>query len=106
VKRPYNHHGNSYKHLTGVGLEFRGLVDYPYGRKHGGIQAYTVQEEPRVLLLNPQQQEVTVTHFLQQSHTYSNKDTPPNVPIGPFLFKNTNTTEPENGSVAHSPVIS
>jgi hypothetical protein len=41
------HHGNSYKgkHLIGAGLQFRGLVYYHHGRKHGGVQADMVLEK-------------------------------------------------------------
>ena len=45
-------HGNSYKgkHLTGTGLQFRGLIHYHHGRKHGSMQADMVLEkEPRGL---------------------------------------------------------
>jgi hypothetical protein len=36
VKIPHDH-DNSYtgKHLIDAGLQFRGLVHYPHGRKHG-----------------------------------------------------------------------
>jgi hypothetical protein len=38
---------NSYrgKHLTGAGLQFRGLVHYHQGRKHINMQADIVLEE-------------------------------------------------------------
>jgi hypothetical protein len=53
VERHHNH-GNSYqrKHLIGAGLQFRGLVHYHYGRKHGGVQADMVLEKTRVLRLD------------------------------------------------------
>ena len=39
VKR-HQDHSNSYKgkHLTGAGLQFRGLVNYHHDRKHGGVR--------------------------------------------------------------------
>ena len=43
------------KHLIGAGLQFRGLVHYHHGRKHGGTQAGMVLEkELRVLYVDPQ----------------------------------------------------
>jgi hypothetical protein len=59
VKR-HHVHSNSYKgkHLTRAGLQFRGLVPYQYGRKHGSMQADMVLEkELRVLYLNWQEAE-------------------------------------------------
>ena len=56
VKRCHDH-SNSYKgkHLTGAGLQFRGLVHCHHGRKHGGTQADMVLEkELRVLHRNSQ----------------------------------------------------
>ena len=46
VKRHHDH-DNSYKgkHLIGAGLQFRGLVYYHHGRKHGGVQADMVLEK-------------------------------------------------------------
>jgi hypothetical protein len=32
------------KHVIGDGLQFRGLVQYHHGRKHGGMQADMVLE--------------------------------------------------------------
>jgi hypothetical protein len=57
VKR---HHAyrNSYqrKYLIGARLQFRGLVHYCHGRKHGGLQADMVLERwLRVLRLNKQE---------------------------------------------------
>jgi hypothetical protein len=49
--------GNSYKEkqLSGAGLQFRGLVHYHHGRKHGTVQADMVLEkELRVLHFEPQ----------------------------------------------------
>ena len=45
VKRHHDH-GNSYKgkHFIGAGLQFRGLVHYHHGRKHGGMQVDIVLE--------------------------------------------------------------
>ena len=48
-------HSNSYKkkHLIGTGLEFRGVVHYTHGRKHGSMQEDMVLEkELRVLYLD------------------------------------------------------
>ena len=93
------HHdqGNSYKgqHLIGAALQFQGSVHYHHARIHWSIQADMVLEkELRILHLdlkaarkktvfqasrrgvsNPTP---TMTHFLQQGHTYSNEATPPN----------------------------
>ena len=80
------------KHLIGAGLQFRGLVHYHHDRKHGSVQAGMVLEkELRVLYLVLKQEKTdssslgrgseptpTVTHFLQQGHTYSHKDIHPN----------------------------
>ena len=55
VKRHHDH-GNFYngKHLTGAGLQLRGLGHHRHGGKHGGIQADMVlEEELRVLHLDP-----------------------------------------------------
>ena len=79
----------------GLAYSFRGLVRYHHGGKHGSVQADMVLErELRVLYLHsnaarkrvspalgslsvgPQSPPPTVTHFLQQGHTYSNKATP------------------------------
>ena len=45
VKR-HRDHRNSYngKHLIGVGLQFRGLVNYHHGEKNGDMQAHMVLE--------------------------------------------------------------
>jgi hypothetical protein len=54
VKRHLDHR-NSYKekHLTGAIYNFRGLVHFHHGRKHGGTQADIVLEkELRVLYLD------------------------------------------------------
>jgi hypothetical protein len=55
----------------------RGSVHYHQGRKHGSIQAEMVQEELRVLHLHLKAARMrvlkltpTVTHLLQQSHTF------------------------------------
>ena len=50
----YRGYSNSFKgqHLVGAGLQFRGLVHYHYGRKHGGVQADMVLEKTRVLRLD------------------------------------------------------
>ena len=55
VKRHYEH-GNFYKenHLIGTGLQFRGLLHYCHGGKHGGLQGDLVPEELRVLYLDLQ----------------------------------------------------
>ena len=111
VKRHRDHRDHSYKKTFNWGLahDFIGLVHYHHGRKHGSMQADTVLEkELKILHLDPQAagrecntgqawasetSEPThlVTQFLQQSHTYSNKATPPTtlLPIslwGPFSF--------------------
>ena len=50
------HHdrSTSYKgsHFIGAGLQFRGLVHYEHGGKHGGTQLDVVLEEMRVLYLD------------------------------------------------------
>jgi hypothetical protein len=53
VKRHHDQ-GNSYKikHLTGTGLQFRGLVHYYHVRKHGSIQADMVLEKPSIQRLD------------------------------------------------------
>jgi hypothetical protein len=49
------------KYFTGAGLEFRGLIHYHHGRKHGGMQADMVLEkELRVLNRISSQQEETL----------------------------------------------
>jgi len=58
-------HGNSYKgqHLIGAGLQFRDLVHYGHGRKHGRMQADMVlKKELRILHLDPESQKETVFH--------------------------------------------
>jgi hypothetical protein len=85
------------KHLTGAGLEFRGLIQYHHGREHGAKPAcrpgagevaetstsgLAVSRKQVSLLawlelLKPQSPP-PVTHFVQQDHTYSNKVTCPN----------------------------
>ena len=47
----HHDHGDSYegKHLTGAGLQWRGLVHYCHSRKQGSSQADMVLEELRVL---------------------------------------------------------
>ena len=55
VKRHHDH-GNSYKgkHLTGAGLEFRGLVHDHHVRKHNSMQAdMGLEKELGVLHPNP-----------------------------------------------------
>ena len=64
----------------GLAYRFRGSVHYHQGRS---IQAGIVQEQMRVLHLVPKanwflKATPTVTHLLQQGHTYCNKVTPPN----------------------------
>jgi hypothetical protein len=53
VKR-HHHHGNSYKgkHLIGAGLQFRGLVHYHHGGKHGDMQGDVVLER-QLRVLHP-----------------------------------------------------
>lgn len=50
----YHDQNNSYKgkYLTVAGLQFRGLVHYFHGGKHGSTQADMVLEETRVLHLD------------------------------------------------------
>ena len=87
--KKHHDHGNSYKgkHLIGAGLQFRDLVHYHHGGKHGSMQADMVLEkELRVLHIDLQaigeavtlglaracetsKLASTVTHFLQQGHT-------------------------------------
>jgi hypothetical protein len=82
---------------------FRGLVYYHHSRKHSSIHTDMVLEEPRILHLDLKvargrqypgwslsinkisKPTCRVMYFLQQSHTYSNKATPPNstTPSGP-----------------------
>ena len=55
MKRHHDH-GNSYKgkHLIEAGFQFRGLVHYYHGRKHGGTKAdKLLEKELRVLHLEP-----------------------------------------------------
>ena len=62
VKRHHDQ-GNSYKgkHFRVAQLQFRGLVHYHHGGKHGSTQAAMVLEkEPRVLHLDPLVAEITV----------------------------------------------
>jgi hypothetical protein len=57
VKRHHNL-SNSYKgkHFIGAGLQFRVLVCYHHGGKHGGAQADTMLEkELRIVHLDPQE---------------------------------------------------
>ena len=85
----HHDYGNSYKgkHFIGSGLQFRGLIHYHHGRKHGGMQTdMMLGEKLRVLYLDQQargnehhtrpgfehlkpQSLSGVTHFLQQGHT-------------------------------------
>ena len=84
------------KHLLGLVYSFRGLVYYHHSRKHGSVPTDMVLEkELRVLHLDPMTAEgnchsraslsiyetskstSTVTHFLKQGHTHSNKATSP-----------------------------
>lgn len=46
-------HGDFYKrkHLIEAGLEFKGLVPYHHGRKHGGFQADTVVKRRKLRVL-------------------------------------------------------
>ena len=50
----HHDHGNSYKgqHFIGAGLQFRGLIHYHHGGKHGSVQANIVMEELRILRLD------------------------------------------------------
>ena len=57
MAKRYHDHGNSYKgeHLIEAGLQFRGLVYYHRGRKHGGTQVDMVLERQlKVLPLDHQ----------------------------------------------------
>ena len=75
----------------GLAYRFRGSVHYHQWWEHGSIQAGMVQKELRILYFIQDKQEKsgshvvrtrvslltpTVTHFLQQGHTYSNEATP------------------------------
>jgi hypothetical protein len=100
------HHdqGNSYKgqHLIGLAYRFRGSGHYYHGRKHGSIQASMVLEKFYILIQRQTEEDCpfrwlggsfllhriepehrtsrptqTVTHFLQQGHTFLNKAIPP-----------------------------
>jgi hypothetical protein len=52
----------SEKHLIGAALQFRGLVHYHHGRKHGGMQADMVLEkELEFYIWISEQQEKIVT---------------------------------------------
>ena len=77
-----------------LAYSLRDSVHYHHGRKGGSLQVDIVLEEPElcmsiqrqtrgVFLLQAARRRVPksilrVTHFLQQGHSYSNKDTPPN----------------------------
>ena len=87
------HHGqgNSYKgHLIRAGLQVRRFSPLSSRQEQGSIQAGLELEELRVTLKGNQEQTnlhmvrrrlskptYTLTHFLQQGHTYTNKATPP-----------------------------
>ena len=108
------HHdqGKSYKgqHFIGAGLQFQSFS--VFSGKYGIMQADLVLDELRVLHLDSKEARMvlqavrrlsfhtgqtlsietsktipTVTHFLQQGHTYSDKTTPPNsaTPYGPSI---------------------
>jgi hypothetical protein len=74
----------------GMAYRFRGLVHYHHGTKHGSIHTDMELDELRALRLYLKAAEgdcvphqvskptPTVTHILQQGHTYSNKATSPN----------------------------
>ena len=84
----------------GLAYRFCGSVHYRHSGKHGSMQADMALEELRVLHLVLKKQEKTtvfqaarrrvskptptVTHFLQQGHTCSNKATP--APTRPHLL--------------------
>ena len=53
------HHEHG-KHFIGVGLQFRGLVLYFHGRKHGSMMADIMQEK-KMRVLHMDRQEVNVT---------------------------------------------
>ena len=73
-----------------MAYRFRGLVHYHHGTKHGSIHTDMELDELRALRLYLKAAEgdcvphqvskptPTVTHILQQGHTYSNKATSPN----------------------------
>jgi hypothetical protein len=80
-----------------LSYRFRGSVHYHHGRKHGSVQADVLDKELRVLYLDLKAGKKqppsfaldragtkdfkvypTEKCFLQQDHTYFNKDTPPN----------------------------
>ena len=78
-----------------LAYNFRGLIHYHHGETHGSVQADTMVEESSTTWFKGIQETVwhtgcslsiyespnpasTVTHFLQQSHTHSNKATSPN----------------------------
>jgi hypothetical protein len=98
VKRHHDH-DNTYKgkYFIVAGLQFRALVHCHHGGKHGSMQVDMVLEmELSVLHLDQHAEEgscvppwvelehrrpqspPTLTHFLQQGHTYLIKATPPN----------------------------
>ena len=75
----YHDHCNS---LIGAGLQFRGLVCYHHGGKHGGMQAGMVLEwYMRVLHLDPQgaggESEPLAWLELLKSQSHSARDTLP-----------------------------
>jgi hypothetical protein len=92
----------------GLAYSFRGSFHYRLGRKYSSIQAnMMLEKELRALHLDlkaarrrsllhlpkfehrPSKPTPTVTHFLQQGHTYFNKTRPPNdtTSHGPSIFK-------------------
>ena len=95
----------------GLAYRFRSSVHYHHGRKHVSHPAGTVVEELRFQHLHPmkarsrlspmwlggvsQQPTLTVIYFLQQSHTYSNKATPPNS-VTPWVEPIQITTTPNS----------
>jgi hypothetical protein len=119
------HHdqGNFYKkqHSIGTGLYdvMRSSIHYQQSRKHGSIQTDMVLEKDvrvrHLDLLQPEEDWLsprqlgrvskpipTVTDFLQQGHTYSQKATHPNstTPYAPSIFK-----PPQNVSTSKENMI-
>ena len=79
VKRNRDH-SNSYKgkHVTGAGLQFRGLVHYPRIWKHDSLQTGTVLEKELSVLQFGRQQAG------REGNTSSNKATP--TPTRPHIL--------------------
>jgi hypothetical protein len=87
----YHAYDNSYKsiHLIGMVYSFRGLAHYEHGGKHGRYDAggpeSSISKSAGIrrrlcitLGLKASKPTSSMTHFLQQVHTWANKAIPPN----------------------------